>query len=295
MEDREDREGLSAPRALAVHDMSCFGRCALTVVMPVLAAMGVQPVPLPTAVLSTHTGGFDGIASAGLFDFMRACLRHFRAMGLSFDAVYSGYLADIRQVDYVSELIAWQRSLRPGALVVVDPVMGDEGALYSAMPAEMPSAMRALCEGADLITPNLTEAALLTCAPYDLRPRSPREALETLRALPGACALITGMPLTGGWANVCHRKGERGYWQCDYHMLGAHYPGTGDLFASLVVGALLRGGSVEQGMGMATAFVREAIARTMAMATPPREGVQFEAMLAHLADTRAYAPVYVEP
>ena len=117
--------------AAVVHDLSGVGRCALTVVLPVLSAMGVQACPVPTAVLSTHTGGFDGIASVDLTDLMGPYLAHWRRLNMKFDAVYSGYLANCAQAEHVLSLMRWQKCLS-----VVDPVMGDEGEMYSALPRE---------------------------------------------------------------------------------------------------------------------------------------------------------------
>ena len=155
----------AAPSVAAVHDMSCVGRCALTVVIPALAAMGVQPVPLPTAVLSTHTGGYKNMAVRDLTDYIPECIDHWKTLDLKLDAIYSGYLASVEQADMVRSLITWQKK-ENGALVIVDPVMGDEGKLYSAIPQNMPSYMKKLCDEADLITPNLTEASLMLNLPY---------------------------------------------------------------------------------------------------------------------------------
>ena len=135
----------------AIHDLSGVGRCALTVVMPVLSAMGAQVCPVPTAVLSAHTA-FSGIAVRDLTDFLPAYLDHWRALGLRFDAVYAGYLGSPAQVEIVSDLLAEQE----GALKVLDPVMGDDGRLYNGMAEEMPAKWRSLCAHADVVTPNMT-------------------------------------------------------------------------------------------------------------------------------------------
>ena len=150
----------AAPSVAAVHDMSSVGRCALTVVIPALAAMGIQPIPLPTAVLSTHTGGYSGMATRDLTEYMDECIDQWKGLSLRLDAVYSGYLASVGQEETVRRLMQWQKK-ENDALLVVDPVMGDEGRMYSAIPADMPFYMRRLCNEADVITPNLTEAALM--------------------------------------------------------------------------------------------------------------------------------------
>ena len=274
-----DQPYLPVKSAVVVHDLSCVGRCALTVVIPALAAMGVQPCPLPTAALSTHTGGYQGMASQDLTGFMSACVAHWKSLGLKFDAVYSGYLADARQAKVVEGLIGWQRE-QGLPLVVVDPVLGDEGRLYSGMPSDMPEKMRALCRMADLITPNLTEAALLTGAIYSDAPRSPAEIAAMLASLNAARAMITSVPIGNGrFANVCAARGEPGYWQCAFEPVRAHYPGTGDLFASVITGALMRGDSAEAAMEFATRYLCRVVADSFALHTEARAGVQLERSL----------------
>ena len=162
----------------AIHDLSGVGRCALTVVMPVLSAMGAQVCPVPTAVLSAHTA-FSGIAVRDLTDFLPAYLDHWRALGLRFDAVYAGYLGSPAQAEIVSDLLAEQE----GALKVLDPVMGDDGRLYSGMAEEMPAKWRSLCAHADVVTPNMTEYALLSGEAYSLAPRTRAQAEKMLRNL----------------------------------------------------------------------------------------------------------------
>jgi len=273
---------MQSPAVAAVHDLSCIGRCALTVVIPVLAAMGIQPCPLPTAVLSTHTGGYRDIAMRDLTGFMEECAGHWRSLGLRFDAVYSGYLATVAQAETVLRLIEWQEE-SGDPLIVVDPVMGDDGKLYASMPPDMPAEMRCLCAKADLITPNMTEAALLTGAPYDLAPRAPGQIEAMFFSLDAKCAVITSVPLLNNrWANVLKRRGERGYWQAAFEPVPVHYPGTGDLFTSVMTGALVQGASPQSAMARATRFVRSVVARSERSGGEIRAGVQLEAGLAEL-------------
>lgn len=283
----QNQERRPAPSACVIHDLSGVGRCALTVVIPVLAAMGVQPCPLPTAVLSTHTGGYEGMAQRDLTGFIPECIGHWKRLGLRFDALYSGYLASVEQVDMILGLFAWQKEGRQ-PLVVVDPVLGDEGQLYSSMPASMPGSMRALCGQADVITPNLTEVGLLLEEPYSHEPRSPREVMRTLARLcelGARAALVTSMPVgQGRVANVCARAGEKGYWQCAYHPVPVHYPGTGDLFSSVLTGALLRGEGMPEAMERATRYVYRAVRDTQCLDTEVRAGVQLERSLGALLE-----------
>ena len=269
----------------AIHDLSGVGRCALTVVMPVLSALGMQVCPVPTAVLSAHTA-FSGIAVRDLTDFLPAYLAHWRALGLRFDAVYAGYLGSPRQVEIVSDFLKEQEA----AIKVLDPVMGDDGRLYSGMAEEMPKKWRALCAHADVVTPNMTEYALLTGEAYSLAPRTRAQAegmLQTLLDMGANSAVITSLPLEGGLANVYMRRGDRQMGLCAFERLDAHYPGTGDLFASVLTGALLRGEGLEDAVGRATDFTRLCVRRSMRFSTPVNYGVDLEPLLPRLWEKSA--------
>ena len=159
---------MMTPRVAAIHDMSGFGRCSLTVAIPILSAMGVQCCPLPTAFLSTHTGGFEGFTFLDMTDEMSKVADHWASLGLTFQAVYSGFLGSERQIGVVENFICRFRG--PDTVVVVDPVMGDYGRVYQTYTAAMCSGMARLAELADVITPNLTEAALLLGQPYETLP-----------------------------------------------------------------------------------------------------------------------------
>ena len=268
------------PRALVAHDLSCFGRCALTVVIPVLAAAGVQPVPLPTALMSTHTGGYTGFSMLDTTHEMRAILEHWSSLELDFDAVYTGFLGSEKQIDIIAQ--ALERFGRD-SLKLVDPVLGDDGKLYSAITPELVSGMRTLCCHADLITPNITEAYLL----LDGDPSSAltkhtegelRELAETLSRKFARSVVITGA-MTGS-DTVCTVSFDG-----DEHSLIARplvcgsYPGTGDLFASVLLCKLLFGASLHDAAEAASDFVRDSIAETAQAGTPAREGVLLERRL----------------
>ena len=188
---------MMTPRVAAIHDMSGFGRCSLTVAIPILSAMGVQCCPLPTAFLSTHTGGFEGFTFLDMTDEMSKVADHWASLGLTFQAVYSGFLGSERQIGVVEDFICRFRG--PDTVVVVDPVMGDYGRVYQTYTAAMCSGMARLAELADVITPNLTEACILAGVGYEEAMRS--DGLEAVRL--AACALreqgpstvvITGIP-----------------------------------------------------------------------------------------------------
>ncbi len=265
-------------RVAAIHDLSSFGRCALAVIIPPLSALGIQVCPVPTTVLSTHTGGFSDIAAHPCPEFPRMAANHWKACGVALDCIYSGYLGDAGQARQVVEF----GHLWPDALRVVDPVLGDDGALYQGISSALVEEMRQLCTQADLITPNTTEAAFLLDRPCVDRPVSPAAATEMLERLSHArrtAVLITGLPVEGlGICNVgLDRTGEGFAIVCDY--LGGSYPGTGDIFTSVAAGELLRGAPLRTAAGVATVFVEKCIALTLGSGEPERDGVFLEAAL----------------
>lgn len=151
---------INQKRIVAVHDISCLGKCSLTVALPVLSAAGHEVLAVPTAVLSTHTGGFKGFTFRDLTEDLIPIMRHWQTLNLEYDAFYTGYLGSIKQVDIIGEMI--QKLKTKNSLVFVDPVMADNGKLYTAFSDAFPDEMRHLCAQADIICPNITEAALLT-------------------------------------------------------------------------------------------------------------------------------------
>lgn len=287
----KEKNAFAAPSVAAVHDMSCVGRCALTVVIPALAAMGVQPVPLPTAVLSTHTGGYQNMAVRDLTGFIPECIEHWKTIDLKLDAVYSGYLAGVSQVDMVKSLIAWQKEAND-ALTVVDPVMGDEGKLYSAIPRDMPSYMKALCDEADLITPNLTEAALMLSLPYPEGSMTMNELMPMLTGFGAKVTIITSVTLTDGrHVNACHVRETGETFLCAYNRIPVHYPGTGDLFTSVLTGFMVRGEQPGEAMRRATAFLERTIEDTYKADGEVRAGVQLEKALVYLLEEERLHPL----
>ena len=254
---------MMTPRVAAIHDMSGFGRCSLTVAIPILSAMGVQCCPLPTAFLSTHTGGFEGFTFLDMTDEMSKVADHWASLGLTFQAVYSGFLGSERQIGVVEDFICRFRG--PDTVVVVDPVMGDYGRVYQTYTAAMCSGMARLAELADVITPNLTEAALLLGQPYEMLPAGEaglREITERLSLGGRRSVVLTGASLALQTADVAQ----------ELH-------GTGDVCSSVPTGALVRGESLSSAAGEAAAFVRACAERTAAEDLPMREGVDFEPLL----------------
>ncbi|MDR2657847.1 MAG: pyridoxamine kinase [Oscillospiraceae bacterium] len=272
------------PRIAAIHDLSGAGKCSLTVALPVLSAMGCEVCALPTAILSTHTGNIPGFTYRDLTDDLPRAAAHWAMLGLRFDAIYTGFAASARQLSAISDAVDILRS--PGALVLVDPVMGDHGVLYKTYTADMVSAMRRLCTKADIITPNLTEAAMLLDQPYSAKARTERTLSETLKSLLSLgpkCALITGIEFDDGQLGVAvsDRSVSGDIFVKRPAIPGVWY-GTGDLFASVFLGATLAGAPVGDSAALAADTTCSAIERTRRNETDPRFGVHFEAELGNL-------------
>ena len=275
---------MTTPRVTAIHDMSGFGRCSLTVAIPILSAMGVQCCPLPTAFLSTHTGGFEDFTFLDMTDEMPKIASHWKSLGLRFEAVYSGFLGSARQITIVSDLI---RDFRGNGVVVVDPVMGDGGAVYRTYTAEMCAGMVRLAEQADVITPNLTEAALLLGIPYGDLPAGEsgcRAVAEGLSLEGRRSVVLTGASVKAGSTGAMCFDARTGRTEAvQTRRVDREFHGTGDVFSSVLTGALVQGKSLVDAARSAVEFVRACAERTAAMGLPMREGVDFEPLLGLLA------------
>ncbi|BBB90065.1 MAG TPA: pyridoxamine kinase [Methylomusa anaerophila] len=269
------------PRVAAVHDISCFGRCSLTVIMPILSCLGIQVCPLPTAILSTHLGGFKNVAFCDFTDRMPEFFHHWQQEGLAFDCIYSGFLASEEQIDVVSRFIDMFAGNNP--LVLVDPVMGDEGKLYSVYTPKMQAHMQTLVRKADIITPNYTEACFLLGERYqDDRPDVDKlkQWLVRLADFGPAKVVMTGIPFVGEKiANMAYDRLEHSFYEVSSEYIRGQYPGTGDVFASVLAGSLLNGFSLPAAMKRAADFVALGIRTTFAAGTPAREGILLERAL----------------
>ncbi len=275
---------MTTPRVAAIHDMSGFGRCSLTVAIPVLSAMGVQCCPLPTAFLSTHTGGFTGFTFLDMTEEMPKVAAHWQELDLRFHAIYSGFLASERQIGIVSDFIRTFR--RSDTLVVIDPVMGDDGKAYQTYTSALCSGMTHLAELADVITPNLTEAAFLLGRPYDQLPQEEAGLQELVRELGlhgRRSVVLTGVSLSPGKTGaMCFDAKTSRTETVQVDMIAHPLLGTGDIFASVLTGALVRGDTLFSAAAQAADFVRACAVHTAAQDLPLREGVDFEPMLALL-------------
>ena len=272
---------MTTPRVAAIHDMSGFGRCSLTVAIPVLSAMGVQCCPLPTAFLSTHTGGFTGFTFLDMTEEMPKIAAHWQELDLRFHAIYSGFLASERQIGIVSDFIRTFR--RSDTLVVIDPVMGDDGKAYQTYTSALCSGMTHLAELADVITPNLTEAAFLLGRPYDQLPQEEYGLQELVRELGlhgRRSVVLTGVSLSPGKTGaMCFDAKTSRTETVQVDMIAHPLLGTGDIFASVLTGALVRGDTLFSAAAQAADFVRACAVHTAAQDLPLREGVDFEPML----------------
>ena len=272
---------MRTPRVAAIHDMSGFGRCSLTVAIPVLSAMGLQCCPLPTAFLSTHTGGFEGFSFLDMTDEMPKAAEHWKTLDLDFQCVYSGFLGSERQIRIVSDFI--RDFKRPDTVVVVDPVMGDHGQVYQTYTPAMCDGMVHLAEQADVIVPNLTEAALLLGIAYEELPGGEagcREIVERLSLNGQRSVVLTGAStapeLTGA---MCFDAAAGRTEIVQVQRIPREFYGTGDVFASVLAGALVKGHALPEATRQAVDFVRACAERTAEQNLPLREGVDFEPLL----------------
>lgn len=264
-------------QVLAIHDLSCVGRCSLTVALPVLSACGIHTSALPTALLSTHTGEFTGYTCLDLTEEMRAIGDHFATLPLRFDGLYTGFLGSFAQIELVGEVLARYR--RADGLTLVDPVMADHGRLYATYTREMAEGMGELCRLADVIVPNLTEACILLDRPYDPNPdeRTVRGLLEALATRYGCGqVIVTGVSRGDqlGACGFCAADGSFSY--AGAQRLPQVFYGTGDVFASALMGAMLCGKTTAEAAKVAVDFTHLAMLHTLDNGLPLRYGVAFE-------------------
>ncbi len=273
-------------RVAALHDISGFGRASLTIAIPILATMGIQVCPLPTAVLSSQTSGIEGFTFHDLTSELDPILDHWQRMELRFDCVYSGFLGNPRQIAIAERCI--HEFLLPEGFSLVDPVLGDNGVLDPTHDEDMVCAMRELIRHADIITPNLTEAAFLLDEPYHplLSDDQLKRQLSLLTAMGPGIAVITSAPSvrSGYCAAVAYDRSQDRFWKIEDAFVPAFYPGTGDTFASVLVGALLQGDSLPVSLERAVRFVTLGIHETYGFAMPHTDGVLLERTLPALQE-----------
>ncbi|WP_297901054.1 pyridoxamine kinase [uncultured Parabacteroides sp.] len=265
-------------RVAAIHDLSGFGKCSLTVALPILSAAGIETSALPTAILSTHTGGIPGYTYRDLAEDMRPFMEHWKDLGIRFNAIYSGFLGSFEQLDIVKEFFILFK--KEDNLILVDPVMGDNGELYKILTPKFAKGMKALCERADIIVPNLTEATLLLGEPYQAGPYTKAyidSILHKLGQLGPKQIVLTGVYFDEnelGAATFDVRQNITAYVLTK--KIPGYYHGTGDVFASALLSGLLNKFNLERSAEIAVRFTAESIHRTFKARTDYRFGVNFE-------------------
>lgn len=272
----------SVPRVAAIHDLSGFGRSSLTAIIPILSSMGVQVCPLPTAVLSNHTGGFDTFSFVDFTDHMQDYIDGWKKLQIDFDCIYSGFLGSERQIQIVSDFI--DDFGTEENMVVIDPVLGDNGELYSTMTDAHVEGMRSLIQKADIITPNFTEVSLLLGEPYQetVTDEIMKEWLLRLSDMGPDIVVATSVPDQGEGKDsnvIAFDRESNTYWKIKCRYIPAFYPGTGDAYTSVMIGSLLNGDSLPISLDKGVQFITQAIKASYGFDYPKREGVLLERVL----------------
>ena len=270
---------MAYPKILTVQDISCVGQCSLTVALPIISACGIETCVLPSAVLSTHTAGFKGYTFRDLTDDMPDICAHWQKEGISFDAVYTGYLGSTKQIEYVKNILSTVK--KSDGYAVVDPAMADNGKLYTGFTPEFAAEMRTLCASADLLLPNLTEAYYLLgkgdAYRTDLTRAELEDLLKELAEIGAGKVMLTGAELHPGRIGALLYDAKTGTFDlAETEKLPAQFHGTGDLFASAVAGAMISGRSVPDAMALAVDYVAEVMKETLADPDHVWYGVNFE-------------------
>ena len=271
-------------RVVAIHDISGFGKCSLTVALPIISAAGIEVSVLPTAVLSTHTGGFTGFTYRDLTEDIQPISDHWKSLDIKFDAIYTGFLGSFEQLNLVTNFFEIFKT--EDNLILVDPVMADNGELYKIFSPEFAVGMRELCKKADIIVPNLTEAALLIGEPYNPGPYTTQyieDLLKKLSALGPEKVVLTGVFFNEdelGAATFDSKSGEISY-NFESRIPG-YYHGTGDVFGSALLAAIMNDFSLNEATAIAVRFTTSAIKKTAKAGTDIRFGVNFEQSIPEL-------------
>lgn len=271
-------------RIAAIHDISCVGRCSLTVALPILSACGHDTAVIPTAVLSTHTGGFEDFTYRDLTDDITPIADHWKSLDLKFDALYSGFLGSFDQIDLVANL--FDRFKEENTTILVDPVMADNGQLYSIYSPKMAKGMTKLCAKADIIIPNLTEAAFMLEEAYIGKDYDETYVLGLLKRLAKLGAkkiVLTGISYDGIRLGAATYDVETELYEYVYNTRVADYfHGTGDVFGSSFLGAYLNDNGLAQASQVAVDYTRECIIKTLEYDQEKRYGVCFEKAIPYL-------------
>ena len=267
-------------KILTIQDISCVGQCSLTVALPILSACGMETCILPSAVLSTHTAGFSGFTFRDLTDDMPAIQEHWKKENIKFKAIYTGYLGSIKQIGYVRDILKTMGT--DDCVRIVDPAMADNGQLYSIFNQDYVEAMKVLCGEADILVPNITEACFLTDEEYKETYDEGYicNLVEKLKALGAKTVVLTGVSYESGKTGVVvYENGKMEYYKHDKIAKGSH--GTGDIYASAFVGALMNDKSVYEAAKIAADYTVKCIINTQGDADH-WYGAKFETALGDL-------------
>ncbi len=276
------RQACKQGHALAVHDISCFGRCSLTVALPIISACGANCAVLPTSILSTHTGGFSPPHRHDLTDDILPTARHWKSEGISFDCIYTGYLGSVRQTEILPELFEMLKN--NDTAIVVDPVLGDGGCLYKSVSPDMIEGMKNLAKYAGLLLPNITEGCALVGMEYE-QPHRPQFIDELLKRLGELCdtVILKGIILDDdSIGSVLFSGGERRDYFTEAVKTRESCHGSGDIFGSVLVGKLLCGHTTYDAMRAAADFTRAVIENSVDKDYERRAGLHFESELYRL-------------
>ncbi|MCF0141849.1 MAG: pyridoxamine kinase [Parasporobacterium sp.] len=274
---------MSYKRVLTIQDVSCVGQCSGTVALPLISACGHECAIIPSAVLSTHTGGFSGFTFSDLTQELPGIRQHWEKENIKFDSIYTGYLGSVEQVDYVLDIM--DSCLKPGGLRIVDPAMADNGQLYGAFDMTYVEAMKMLVGSSDITLPNVTEACFLTGTEYKAEYDQDyiHGLLSGLSALGCKCVILTGVSYKPGYTGVViYEDGFISYYE--HEALAKHYHGTGDVYASVFTGALMQDVGAVNAACVAADFVVDSIKATMED-EDHWYGVKFEAVIPELVKT----------
>lgn len=271
-------------RIVTVQDISCVGKCSLTVALPIISAMGVETAIIPTAVLSTHTM-FSDFTCKDLTDEIVPVTKHWKKENIGFDAIYTGYLGSFEQIDIIADM--FEEFKTTDNVTIVDPVMADNGKLYPAFDEAFAKKMATLCAKADIILPNITEASFMTGMEYkeSYDEAYIKEMLQKLAGLGAGIAVLTGVSFKAGTTGVMgYDKKNDEYFYYSHKKHEKSYHGTGDVFASTFTGALMRGKDWKSALKIAADYTAECIRVTMEDENGCWYGVNFETAIPYLLD-----------
>lgn len=272
-------------RIVTIQDISCFGKCSITVALPLISSMGVECAIIPTSILSTHTGGFEGFTFRDLSDDISKIAEHWKKYNIEFNAIYTGYLGSVDQINSVIDFI--NDFKKESTIVFVDPAMADKGKLYTGFDSDFPSHMARLCAKADIIVPNITEASLMLGVPYteSYDESYIKNMLKKLCSLGCKKAVLTGISFEKDKQGAVYYDSESDtYYSYFNENVPMSFHGTGDTFASVFVGGLVRGLGHEKALELAVDFTVKCIRDTVPYANEHKYGTMFENTIPYLVE-----------